>query len=268
MKRAILKDVTDKYIDSIEKQCKRLPGTFDVEAIHDLRVDYKKLRAFLRLLHLQQQSSGTPVPADLKNIYQAAGQVRDLQLFFPQISQSPQLVALPSFFDCCQRTLFTRKENLVQAIENTSFKKLRATVTAALPRRLQKQTIQQFIQEKIASIHILLLVVDHENELHEIRKNLKDIVYTRRIIEKDADLPFPVTDWKSEEELAEMTSSLGDFNDLCLAVTILQSDCSNQVTEEEKPVIKALQQEWVQQKESQKQQLLQQVQQLQAVYAF
>ena len=268
MKRQAMEDVIKKYMDQIEKCCGHLPGTFDTEDIHDLRVGYKKIRAFIRLLQFESGGGHLHVPHSLKAIYQACGNVRDLQLFLPEVTRTPVAPALSSFIKCFNQKLFVYKEQTVAVVEQAHLKKIANSIKKDLPPHLRDNTVRKFLQQKVASIHILLLTADNEADLHSIRKDIKDIIYNMRIFEHDCDTSFPATGWKNEKELNDMASDLGDFNDRRLAISLLQSDCSDGCDEGETSALHQLQKHWLQQKDAQKQQLLQQVQQLQVEHEF
>ena len=268
MKRQALEEVVIRHIGGIEKHSNRLPGSFDQEDIHDLRVGYKKIRAFLRLLQLEKDGSDLHIPDKLKAVYQICGKVRDWQLFLAELHAIGVTAALPvSLTRWCQQ-LFTYKEQAVTAIEAINFKKLRDAIAKELPRQLHDETIKKFVLQKVAAIHIVLLAADNEHDLHTIRKQLKDIIYTIRIFEHDLGIPFPVSAWTSEKELSDMASRLGDFNDLCLSISLLQSGYSNAGNKEEKSILQELHDNRLHQKEEQQQQLLQQVGELHMEHAF
>jgi len=268
MKRQALEEVVIRHMDGIEKHSNRLPGSFSPEHIHDLRVEYKKIRAFLRLLQLEKDGSDLHIPDKLKSLYQICGKVRDWQLFLEDLHAIGITPALPvSLTRWCQQ-LFTYKEQAVAAIEAIHFKKLRDAITKELPRQLHDETIKKFVHQKVAAIHIVLLAADNEHDLHTIRKQLKDIIYIIRIFEHDWGIPFPINAWKSEKELSDMASRLGDFNDLCGAISLLQSGYGNAGNNEEKSILQELHDNRLRQKEEQQQQLLQQVRELQMEHAF
>lgn len=260
MKREALEDVIIKHISSIEKHCHRLPGSFDQEDIHDLRVDYKKTRAFLRLLHLEKGAGDLHLSNKLQAVYQVNGKVRDMQLFLAQLHTLGVAPALPVCMARWDQQLFSYKEESVRTIEALHFKRLRNSIIKELPRQLHDDTIKKFMHQKIAAIHIVLLAADNEKDLHTIRKQVKDVIYTMRIYENDWGIPFPFSDWKSEKELSDMASELGDFNDRCLALSLLQSGYSDGCDDDEKNKLQELHHEWLMQKEKQQQQLLQRVQ--------
>jgi CHAD domain-containing protein len=269
MKREALEEVIDKHINSIEKYSDRLPGSFDHEDIHDLRVNYKKVRAFLRLLHLEKDAGDLNVPGKLRSLYHHCGKVRDLQLFLIELHALPVAAELPVCISRWKQQLFTYKEETIRAIEDMQFKRTANHLDKELPRQLRNETIKHFAHQKVATIHIVLLAADNsENDLHTIRKQIKDIIYNIRIFENDLGIPFPVSGWTSEKSLTDMASRLGDFNDRCIASSLLQSGYSANCHEEEKIALQRLHKNWQQEKEVRQQQLLQQVKQLQMEHTF
>ena len=267
MKRPALEEAIDKHISSIQKYCERLPGCFDQEDIHDLRVDYKKIRAFIRLLQLEKDTGDLHIPQKLKAVYQIGGKVRDLQLFLLELNTLSVVNDIPNIIVRWHKQLFAYKEQLVSAIEEVNFKKLRSDITNELPRELHDDTVKKFLHQKVAAIHIILLAADNEHDLHGIRKELKDVIYNMRIYENDLGIPFPVSGW-NEKRLNEMASQLGDFNDRCIAISLLQSGYSEEINDNEKAVLQDLQANWQQQKEARQHQLLQQVRELKMEHAF
>jgi CHAD domain-containing protein len=260
--------VVTRHIKIIEKHCHRLPGSFDLEDIHDLRVEYKKTRAFLRLLHLEKEAGDLQIPDKLKAVYQMGGKVRDMQLFLAELHDMALTPDLPVCTTRWNQQLFAYKDQAVRTIEAVHFKKLLDEITKELPNRLHDDTIKKFIYRKIAAINIVLLAADNEKDLHTIRKQLKDIIYTMRIYENDLGIPFPLTGLKSEKELSDMASGLGDFNDRCTGLSLLQLGYNDGCSEDEKNKLQELQNSWQQQKDTQQEQLLKQVQGLRMEYAF
>lgn len=268
MNRQALEQVIRKHLHHIEKYCDQIPGSFAVEDIHELRVEYKRSRAFLRLLQHEPDAGKLQMPDAIKAVYRTAGEVRDIQLFLALIQGLPVAGALPVFNSGWQKQLFSCKEALVKTIEEANFKKITASIKKELPGRLQESTIQQFMHEKIAAIRIILLAAEEENDLHDIRKNLKDIVYNVRLFENDLQIPFPIQPFASETALSDMATHLGDFNDRCIALVMLQAHKDDNLPAQEQKLLNELQANWQQQKEELQEQLLLQVQQLQLAHSF
>jgi len=268
IKRKALEDVMSKHLHNLKKHSDRLPGRFDPEDIHDLRVEYKKTRAFSRLLQLERSAGDGALPHKLKALYQSCGKVRDLQLFLKELQTRDLAVAFPESVSRWEQHLFAGKEKAVQAIEAIHFNKTINDITGELPHHLQNQTIKKFMQQKVAAIHIILIAAEEETDLHAIRKQLKDIIYVMRVYENDWEIPFPVEPWKSEKEMNDLATTLGDFNDRCLTVSLLQAGHVDACNAAEKDKLLELYRKEFQEKETQKAQLLQQLQQLHTKHAL
>src|SRR6185369_6950007 len=145
MKKRDLQKVVAKRLSNIEKYSKQIPGHFTAEDIHELRVEYKKLRAFTRLLQLAKGGGHLDIPAKLKSLYHAAGETRDIQLFLQHVKKVSEKHSLHTFIHHWQHELFTAKEQLVKEIEKTDLKKIEDTIRHRLPDSLNESTIQTFV---------------------------------------------------------------------------------------------------------------------------
>ena len=268
MKRRDLEKVVAKRLAHIEKFSKQIPGHFAAEDIHELRVEFKKLRAFARLLQLEKGGGHLQIPHKLRSLYHAAGETRDIQLFLGQLHKVSEKHPLHTFIKHWQHELFEAKEDLVKEIEKTDIKKVEENIRHHLPDTLQESTIEKFVHRKVAAIHIILMAAEQDKDLHSIRKNLKDLIYEIRIFKADLNIAFPVKAWRSEKQMNEMTTRLGDFNDQCILLSFLQEDYSDKIPAEEHSTVENWKQSIIQQKEKVKDYLLQQVQKLHLVHDF
>lgn len=270
MKRAYLAEVIKKHGRRIKKYGELLPGSFDTEMIHELRIEYKKLRAFLRLLKMDPRTGQLIMSPDFKALYAAAGQVRDLQLFLPPVIVRAEKdnTPLPVYIGYLQRRLFQEKEALVEAVEKLKAGKALDHITDALPSSLNDAAIRKFIHRKVAAIQVILLALEKDKELHTIRKQLKDIIYNIRIFDSDWGISFPVTAWRSEKRLQDTAAMLGDFNDRCIALSFLSENIIDPLPEAEKSVLKTWRIAMREEKELFKRQMTGQLSQLHLVSNF
>lgn len=271
MKRRELEAVVRNHGKRIAKHAKEIPGLFPVEDIHDLRVEYKKLRAFLRLVQLDPDAGrNLKMPADLKALYRSAGTVRDLQLFIPAVQtlHDENDSGIPIFMQNLRQQLFRAKEQLIERIEEADIEKSLNEVVDKMPSYLQDTTTRQFIHLKIAAIQILLLAVDRDEELHAIRKHLKDIFYVIKIFENDWGISFPIVAWRNEKMLSEVMTLLGDYNDRCVTLLLLADAGIEELPEAEQSILLNWQQTLEVAKRAQQQEVLQAVQDLQLISNF
>src|SRR6478672_10524069 len=81
MKEHAINGVLHTRLKKIQGHFHQLQESFDTEAIHDFRLEVKKLRGFLRLLQAGlSPGSQLKIPPHLKAIYEATGQIRNIQL--------------------------------------------------------------------------------------------------------------------------------------------------------------------------------------------
>lgn len=225
MKRKELERVTEKYLRSMKKYGNRIPGSFAVDDIHDLRVAYKKLRAFIRLVQQEQGATALRLGNKLKKLYRAAGRVRDWQLFLQKVQASVQewQTTVPAFTSSVQQELFLAKEELVKRIEKTDWNKLIYDLTSHLPLLLRDASIRQFVNEKVAAIHLLQMVASEEKDLHTTRKHLKDLIYVERLFQSDWGINFPFPAWQQMAQIHDLAARLGNYNDHCITIAQLHA---------------------------------------------
>jgi CHAD domain-containing protein len=206
----------------------------------------------------------------IKAVYQAAGRVRDLQLFLPKVQAraAQENVFLSHYQHHLQQRLFKSKEALVKAIENLNTGKAIDNITDELPGRLDDIAIRKFIHRKVASVQFILLALEKDKELHTVRKQLKDIIYNIRIFDKDWGISFPVSAWRSEKRLDDTATMLGDFNDLCIALSFLSESEIVYLPEDEKATLKEWRSTLLQEKEAFRQRMIEQLSQLHLISNF
>ena len=271
MKRAYLAEVIKKHGRRIKKYGELLPGSFETETIHELRIEYKKLRAFIRLLQMDVDASRhLAISPAFKAVYHAAGKVRDLQLFLPQVilQAEKENTSLRNYIQQLQQQLFKSKEALVEAVEKMEEGHVINKITHDLPSALEDAAIRKFIHLKVASVQVILLALEKDKEFHTIRKQLKDIIYNIRIFQSDWGISFPIAAWRSEKRLNDTATMLGDFNDRCIAFSFLSEDIIDTLPEEEKSILKTWRTTILQEKEAFKQRAVEQVSHLGLISNF
>jgi CHAD domain-containing protein len=263
MKKAQLEEVIKKRMRRMQNLCAQVPLTYDIEDIHDLRVEYKKLRAFIRLLQWEEDAAKLKVPGKLKTIYETGGPVRDLQLFFPLLEPHFSQQPSPQYLERLHQRLSSAKDKLQQAIFQTSFEKTEESMLHRLPKSLQAETVRKFVQDKITTIQAGMVAIHHDEDLHTIRKQLKDLTYNIKTFRNDFNLPFPVSLGNSEEDLNHAVTLLGNYNDLCFAVTFLQTHKEEGLPESEAHLLEQLEKEWLEEKDARQKVVIQKLTDLQ-----
>jgi len=89
MNQEQIKHITNNHYRKLRKHSKHIIPGFDVETIHQFRVAYKKLRAFLRMISQEHDTAGKiKISKKLKKDYNISGSIRDLQLQQQQILEA------------------------------------------------------------------------------------------------------------------------------------------------------------------------------------
>ena len=207
------------------QQMAHAPGK---KIIHSLRVDVKKLRAFCRLLSLEKQEAhALKLPRRLKKMYARAGIARDLQLQIKNVEDysRQQNIHPGSLLAALRYQLKKNREKKEPLLTKKYFERQAQKTAGQLPIQLRPATLQRFFRQKKEAIgHIVERGSFAPDELHTIRKNIKDILYTTRIYTEDAGNALPPESWKEGEleSLEALANELGKYNDIGSSLSYLQ----------------------------------------------
>ncbi|HKH61798.1 MAG TPA: CHAD domain-containing protein [Flavitalea sp.] len=271
MKSVELQIVAKKFCQHQHRFLKKIPGSFCPEDIHQFRVAFKKLRALLRLINpavIHSRELG--VPASLLSLYHVAGTVRDLQVNIPFLTDAfaRNNVQASSYFTKLEEDLSDAKKGLRAKIEESSFKKHEHQIIDAITTDLEEYTIREFVHRKVATIQILLLGLSDDDDIHSIRKHIKDILYSIRIFEHDWHIPFPIVAWENEERLENISTQLGDYCDRCEALAFLKYGLDLKPSRNETATIQIIQEILQQEKNAEMKKLIAQLHELNLISDF
>ena len=80
MKAEKIKSILDKRYQGIKKHYNGLLENFKLKEIHDFRVEFKKTRAFIRLINSDKPGKKLRIGKKLKDFYHITGHIINLQL--------------------------------------------------------------------------------------------------------------------------------------------------------------------------------------------
>lgn len=150
------------------------PG-FDKSEIHDFRVSYKQLRALLRML--LGGEPGNPFSKSVQKLYRAAGKVRDLQLFLHRAQGSNEAAYSAAKTAAAKQALAKASEKLSRRLEKALVKHADWSVPALLPPVFTNMNARAFAAREWSALASALALADDDEQLHTIRKKLKDLYY-------------------------------------------------------------------------------------------
>lgn len=253
MKRKLLKRAFSKRVNLLKGYSFQNDLIDKFEEIHQFRIGYKRVRAVLRLVVLEQSATKNPLKK-VKRLYQKLGDIRSLQLFSQGIERYYRDTGIESI------EYLTKLSNRILR-EKNSYSILRKQISFhKFYRNLEKFTIvklhDEFIRNYvIAQIEILNKNLNHPTDegIHVMRKILKDFQYNAKLLQKVEGMEIPIL--KDVQRLTEATDLIGSYNDLRISRAYLGS-LSYKIPLEEKKILNQLKIEWLGKKKLQKEKVL------------
>lgn len=197
-----------KRIESINGILQKSPEKITEEDYHDLRVDIKKLKALMALLNFCARSfNKKTLFHPFVPIFRQAGKIRELQLEIGTLKEFNLYDALTRYRLTLERQLRIEKrkfndlngpwmkEGISGSIHSLSHFFVKAS----------HSEIEEFLEKQKSGLHRLLLVRTlDEDEIHLLRKKIKEYYYTARIFSPDNE---------QFEKIDRFQLLLGDWHD-------------------------------------------------------
>ena len=184
------KNIIKKNYRALHKLIIIVNKDFETEAIHKLRVEYKKLRAFLRMISNEMPPhKKIKIPGKLKKAYAIAGSIRDLQLQQKSVlgitgEREKKIKSYLKLLEHQVRILQSQfrdtpvEKSIIKSIEKTgklTFEKINTIVAG------------KFIDDNCAAVISIITSQNfNDTNMHATRKYLKDIFYTMQKLENAA----------------------------------------------------------------------------------
>jgi CHAD domain-containing protein len=222
------------------------------DAIHDLRVEYKKLRALLRLC--QSASRKLNIPNAVKDLYASAGRVRELQLQMQNILQETDASTLPGYMAVSGNQLNFSVADLKEKAA-IDVKDVFSRIEKKLPKKINAKESAGFLQKKIKKLSSIVQIRNKKDEdLHDARKTVKDILYTTHQLElMQVKTSFSADEYKLIHELSD---ELGKFQDRCSALSMLRLSMFRNLPDEEKKILRQVRVKWMALKQDERKNLV------------
>ena len=243
-----LSKLLEKRFKKIEKHYHSLLLDFDENEIHDYRLEIKKLRALLRLINAgMPPEQQIKLGGKMKEFYGFTGNIRNLQLHQLRIrtyQESLLLSPTTSYQKALHMAGEQNRKDALSVAAKISFSNFENKILGRVQEGLRSTTVQNFVRQKQAYLVSLLFHPEYYDEdLHEVRKVLKDFLYDWSLITSSAFSLLPA--FFSQQNLESLTSDLGNFHDLCVGLLFLDNSYSDSVdTYAEREILQHLQQEW------------------------
>ncbi|NOT50207.1 MAG: CHAD domain-containing protein [Chitinophagaceae bacterium] len=263
MNRKLLEKISNDHYDKMAGIVSGLLKGINQATIHRFRVEYKKLRAFFRMLSIAEPGvKRIRIQKELKNAYTIAGSIRDLQLQERRVlkatlrdSKKPR-----TYLNLVQEKIDKLQPELIEILSGNSIEKSRRKTGRLLPSKFLLSSFRQYVQEKWELIYAILASGNFsDSNIHIIRKNLKDLYYNVKQYTGLRQERLSVLVWKERDEawFDKLLMELGSFQDRCNSVALLKAYWLIKSGNYNKTQLERIKKEWIKDKIARKQSLLQ-----------
>jgi len=262
MNQEQIKHITNNHYRKLKKHFKHIIHGFDAETIHQFRVEYKKLRAFLRMISQQHEAEGEiKISKKLKKGYNISGSIRDLQLQLQRILEATkqELKKPQAYLSLLQKEIDKLKPELSEIFLNNPIAESKKKTEASIPDEFSLNSFRNFILKKWGAIYAIILSGHFSDDnIHAIRKSLKDLFYNLKIYEGVEHELLSLSIWKGKDEqyFNKLIDELGSFQDKCTAIALLKSYWLNSVNKYNRELLERIKKGWIKDKVSMKQLLI------------
>lgn len=243
MKERRVKQLIKKRIQHIQKYAAQAASTNDEEAIHQIRVGYKKLRAFIRLARLEPSAKKQlQIPSRLKEMYKHAGEVRNLQIYYRHI------ISFYKKTDIYPTSVLEQIEQarctLFKVIKQFHFHKAIKHIEEQLPGQLTKKILEKFIRKKSEAINELLKTNMSDDNLHSVRKSLKDILYNLKPFHSDIQKYLPIAGKNDFQQLNDLSNTLNKHQEYVVDLSLVNTALSGDLSIHDKSILEHIKKRW------------------------
>ena len=262
MNQKQIKHITNNHYRKLKKHIKEVSKDFDMEAIHQFRVEYKRLRAFLRMISQQYETAGEiKISKKLKKAYNISGSIRDLQLQQQRIiSATKQELKKPkSYLTLLQKEIDKLKPELSEIFLEKPATESKKKTDAFIPDEFPINSFRNFAQKKWAGVYAIILSGHFSDDnIHIIRKSLKDLFYNLKIYEgvEHELLSLNIWEGKDEQYCIQLLDTMGSFQDKCAAIALLKSYWLNSLHTYNRELLEQIKKGWIKEKAKMKQLLV------------
>ena len=233
MKQKEITEAVENSFKVIDKLFRKILKEFNADDIHDFRVEVKKLRAFLRMAHINDENDNMVIPKLLKTFYGYIGIIRNIQLqkhrLFEYITKCSANTP-HEYVDLLDKEKNYWQEEAIDLMADNNFDDVKEKIIKQLPGKIGKAQVLKFTQTKLNLLTTLIDSLHDDAEVHTIRKILKDLLYTWNYVQDKSVLPKAIS---NEEELKSITEILGCFRDICIEFEFLQPEYLGKIQTED-----------------------------------
>ena len=262
MNKAALKHRTNSYFRKLNQSINDIFPGFETETIHQFRVNYKKLRAFFRMLASNHPSLTKPlISKNIKICYRICGEFRDLQLQQLRMNQIESMETLPYCSLLIQENDRLKPE-LTACIAEMNTRANKKKMTDHLPEEFTAEDYAEYAGKIILELNTWAkanLITD--DEIHSFRKLLKDLMYNFSLFKKTEPKFFINQIFKeiNELDIERLLTELGEFQDKCSAIELISLYWLSQLHSNSRLELSEIRKKWIKEKSAMRKKLEQKI---------
>lgn len=221
---------------------------FDEDEVHIFRTHVKKLRAFFHWLSDDKK----PLSSSFKEIYHISGELRDIQVLLKSMEEKKE--DIPAFTAWLRDNAGRLQQLWDDNYDPAVIRRLQASIQKPTLKKPTARRLRSFFNKRVGKIEsIVFLPAPADDDLHDIRKELKDMYFVYDWGKKNdcAD-----EDDTTPETLKELGEECGQFNDKRIALTLLGAYIQQEQQPEARQAAEQLQQQWEKERLAHKARLL------------
>ena len=244
MQKYIAENINSYYYTRLAGFAGGMQQRYKKSTIHHFRVDIKQLRAFYRLLSLQTaEGAALMLPPKLKKMYSALGKIRDLQQHQENLkawSRKTGEGAPGHLLEQLKHRLKKQQAKKTLVLPEKYFLRQAEKTNQLLPQQFSIETLQSFFRQKKEAIR---LIIERgrfdDDELHAIRKSIKDIMYVSVIYTDNlkSALSLLFLQPGETEKMEHLAEDLGRHNDTRNRLAWLQHSTTGYTGRDKKKIL-------------------------------
>ena len=224
MKQKKIKKIIEEDLLGIRECSSRILNRSDEDCIHDVRVAFKKLRAFIRLQKIAGGNKDLHVPRKLKKFYKRAGSLRDRQLYFNSFDhQAEKKIFNTTSLKYLSEEIRIRQRIIDRHLDRLSFDLLNENILSHLSKKISNKKLARYFKQQQQRFNKISRHPGSDEEIHDIRKCLKDLLYNAKALE-DSEITEAII--RREDDYKKLIDMIGEYNDTRIALSFLRDDMS------------------------------------------
>lgn len=221
MDRGKIKELIHGHTSKLAEHAEAIGKGFDEEEIHAFRVEVKKLRALLRLLEVHYDHIPTRFSQKFRDLYHISGHLRDAQLMYKQWDEK-NFPPSPELKNWLSNQMKKYEKDWEKQNEETSVAGFKDKLQEMEYGHVDTDDLLLFFSRRLNYIKRTLMNEPlTDEELHDIRKKLKDMQYVEKLCADEWKKGYETIGLFPLQKIRETADIAGKYNDLRISLEII-----------------------------------------------